>query len=207
MSGAFPQLECFSLRLSRLAIAVFCDQHYPETCLPSHHLRIGSGCLIEWDGLDHRGYTAQRTEPERCITSRRISCQRARYLAFSEYQVHARYLDRLRSNAEVNRNSAGTKAFERLGDCFTSRSCYENDFGSAEGLQCRCWIGGGAVYVVMSTELLCELGCVAAKGNRRHLEPHVPGVLHRQMTKAADTEHCDKITRLCRSVNQSIESR
>src|SRR5215831_15458543 len=96
-----------SLRLSRLAIAVFCDQHYPKTRLPSHHLRIRSRSFLEWDGLDHCSHPAQRTESERCITSCRISRQRSCYLAFSEYEVHARDLDRLRSDAEVNRNSAG----------------------------------------------------------------------------------------------------
>src|SRR5215475_1706940 len=152
MSGAFPQLECFSLRLSRLAIAVFCDQHYPETCLPSHHLRVGSGCLIEWDGLDHSGYTAQRTESERCITSRRISRQRACYLALSEYQIHARNLDRLRSDAEINRDSAGPEALEGRCNCLASGSCYDNDLCAAERLQCRCGIGSGAVDVVVSPE-------------------------------------------------------
>src|SRR5262249_38893625 len=37
--------------------------------------------------------------------------------------------------------------------------------------------------------------------------PHMPGVLHRQMTKAADAEHRNKIARLCRRVSQGIERR
>src|SRR5215469_5888074 len=35
----------------------------------------------------------------------------------------------------------------------------------------------------------------------------MPGVLHRQMTKAADTEHSDKVTRFRLRVSQSIERR
>src|SRR5262249_56310202 len=74
------------------------------------------------------------------------------------------------------------------------------------------WEGGGGVRsgtvnVVVSPELLGGLGCVAAGGNRRHFEPHMPGVLHRQMTKAADAEHSDKVTRFRWRVSQGVERR
>src|SRR6516164_2468141 len=62
----------------RLAIGVFCDQHYPKTRLPSHHLRVGNGCLIEWDGLDHREHPTQGTETKRCVSNGGVSRQRAR---------------------------------------------------------------------------------------------------------------------------------
>src|SRR5215467_10483520 len=91
-----------SFRLSRLTIAVFCDQHDPKARLPSHHLRVRGGCLIEWDGLDHRRHPAQGTETKRCVSSGGVSRQRACYLALSEYEIHARDFDRLRSDAEVN---------------------------------------------------------------------------------------------------------
>src|SRR5215467_1084029 len=168
-----------SLRLSRLAIAVFCDQHYPKTRLPSHHLRVGSGCLIEWDGLDHCRHPTQGTEAKRCVSSGGVSRQRACYLALSEYEIHARDLDRLRSDAEVNGDTAWSKALEALSDCLTPGSCYENDHGAAERLQSRCGVSSGTVNVVVSPELLGELRCVAAAGNRRHFEPHITGVLHR----------------------------
>src|SRR5262249_57312163 len=58
-----------SFRLSRLTIAVFCDQHYPKARLPGHHLRVRGGCLIEWDGLDHRRHPTQDTEKKRCVSS------------------------------------------------------------------------------------------------------------------------------------------
>src|SRR5262245_29718076 len=196
-----------SLLLSRLAVAVFCDQHYPKTRLPSHHLRVGSGCLIEWDGLDHRRHPTQDTETKRCVSSGGVSRQRACYLALSEYEIHARDLDRLRSDAEVNGDTAGSKALEGLSDCLTPGSCYENDHGAAERLQSRCGVSSGTVNVMVSPELLGELRCVAAAGNRRHFEPHMPGVLHRQMTKAADTEHSDKVTRLRGCVSQGVERR
>src|SRR5262252_7427295 len=79
------QLIC-SLRLSRLTIAVFCDQHYPKARLPGHHLRVRGGCLIEWDGLDHRRHPTQDTETKRCVSSGGVSRQRACYLALSEYE-------------------------------------------------------------------------------------------------------------------------
>src|SRR5262249_30181459 len=58
-----------SFRLSRLAITVFCDQHQPKARLPSHHLLVRGGCLIEWDGLDHRRHPTQGTETKRCVSS------------------------------------------------------------------------------------------------------------------------------------------
>src|SRR5215469_5644773 len=109
-----------SLRLSALAVAVLCNQHYPETRLPSHHLRVRSGCLIEWDGLDHRRNTAQRTETKSCVTGCRVSRQRATNLALSEYEIDARELDRLRSDADVNRDTARTQAFESRGHCLAA---------------------------------------------------------------------------------------
>src|ERR1700757_5036401 len=145
-----------SFRLSRLAIAVFRDQHYPKTRLPSHHLRVGSGCLIEWDGLDHRRHPTQGTETKRRVSSGRVSRQRACYLALSEYEIHARDLDRLRSDAEVNGHTAGSKALEGLSDRFASRSRYDNDLGAAKRLQSGCGVGSGTVNVVVGAELFSE---------------------------------------------------
>src|ERR1700741_4695119 len=124
-----------SLRLCRLAIAVFCDQHYPKTRLSSHHLGIGGGCLIEWDGLDHRRHSTQGTETKRCVSSCGVSRQRACYLALSEYEIYARDLDRLRSDAEVNGDTAGSKALEGLSDCLPPGSCYKNDRDTAGPLE------------------------------------------------------------------------
>src|SRR5262249_2953201 len=48
---------------------------------------------------------------------------------------------------------------------------------------------------------------IDATGNRRALEPHVPGIRHTHMTEAADTEHSDKITGLRRRISQRAERR
>src|SRR5215475_5626759 len=60
---------------------------------------------------------------------------------------------------------------------------------------------------MMGAKLLRQFRLVGALGNRRDLESHVPGILHSQMTKAADTEHSDKITGLRRCVSQGAERR
>src|SRR5262249_56339132 len=90
-----------SFRLSRLAITVFCDQHHPKARLPSHHLLVRGGCLIEWDGLDHRRHPTQGTETKRCVSSGGGSRQPARYLALSENEIQARDLAPVRSRAAV----------------------------------------------------------------------------------------------------------
>ena len=59
----------------------------------------------------------------------------------------------------------------------------------------------------MGAELLGQFRRIDATGNRRDLEPHVPGILHTQMTEAADTEHSDKITGLRRRISQRAERR
>src|SRR5215470_458023 len=118
LTGQRSQLAYFFGNL--LAIAVFCNQHYPKTRLPSHHLRVRSGCLIEWDCLDHRRHATQGTETKRCVSSGRVSRQRTCHFALSEYEIHARDLDRLRSDAEVNGDTAGSKALKGLSDCFAS---------------------------------------------------------------------------------------
>src|SRR5262250_2894395 len=64
-----------SLRPSSMVTSVFCDQHDPETRLPSHHIRVRSRCLFERDGFDHGRHTTQRTETKRGITGRRVSGQ------------------------------------------------------------------------------------------------------------------------------------
>src|SRR5262249_37631496 len=65
-------------------------------------------------------------------------------------------------------------------------------------------VGGRVVDVVMGAELLCQFHLVGATGNRRYLEPHVPGILHTQMTKATDTDHSDKLTGLCRAFRSAL---
>jgi hypothetical protein len=83
----------------------------------------------------------------------------------------------------------------------------ENDLGTAEGLQSLGGVGSRVVDVVVGAELLRQLRLVRATGNRDDLEPHVPGVLHAQMTQAAYTDHSDKITSLCWCVSQRAERR
>src|SRR5262249_11628751 len=129
-------------------------------------------------GFNHRGHTGQRTESERCVTSRGISCQRTRYLTLAEYQIHARDLDRFGPDAEVNRDTAGTKALEGCGEGLASRTRYQNDLGAAERLQGHSRIGSGTINVVVGTECLGQLRSAGATSNRRHLESHMPGVLH-----------------------------
>src|SRR5262245_37079886 len=202
-----PAQPNVSLRLSRLAIAALHDQHDAKARLPGHHLRVRSRSFLEWNGLDHRCHAGQRTESECCIASRWVSRQRACYLALSEYEIRARNLDRLRSDADVDRYTTRTKALEGCGDGLPSGGCYENNFGAAQRLQSRSRIISGTVDVVVSAQLLSEFPRVAATGNRHHLESHMPGVLHRQMTEAADTEHSHKITRLRRRVSQGVERR
>src|SRR6516225_9640106 len=104
-----------SLQLSNMATSVFCKQHNPKARLPTHNLRVRSRCLFEWDCFDHRRHATQGTETKRCVTGRRVSRQRACYLALSEDEVRARDLDRLGSGADVNGNTARTQAFESRG--------------------------------------------------------------------------------------------
>src|SRR5262249_44710403 len=128
-------------------------------------------------------------------------------LAVSKYEIHGRDLDRLRPDAEDNRDTPGMQPLEGLGDRLAAGSRYQNDLGAAERLQGLGGVGSPVVDVVMGAELLCQFRLVRATGNRCDLEPHVPGILHAQMTKAADTDHSDKITRLRRSVSQRAERR
>src|SRR5262249_48785725 len=102
---------------------------------------------------------------------------------------------------------AGTQALEGRGDCLAAGSRYQNDLGAAERLQSRGRVGSAAVDVVVGAELLGQFRRIDATGNRRGLEPHVPGILHTQMTKATDTEHSDKISGLRRRISQRAERR
>src|SRR5215469_14473394 len=92
--------------------AVVRDEHYAKARLPRHHLRVGSGRLFQRDGLNHRRHATERTETKRCVTGCRVSRQRARYPALSEYKILASDLDRLGSDADVNGNAAGPKPLE-----------------------------------------------------------------------------------------------
>src|SRR5262249_55247590 len=116
-------------------------------------------------------------------------------------------LDRLRPNAEDDGDTAGTQALESLSDRLAAGSRYQNDLGAAERPQSRGRVGSAAVDVVVGAELLGQFRRIDATGNRHDLEPHVPGILHTQMTKAADTEHSDKIAGLRRRVSQSAKRR
>ena len=163
--------------------------------------------MLQWDGLDHRGHAGERTETERCVTGRGIARQGTFELAAPEYEIHARGLDRLRPDAEDDRDTAGTQALEGRGDRLAAGSRDQNDLGAAERLQSRGGVGRGAVDVVVGAELLRQFRLVGTAGNRRDLEPHVPGVLDTQMAEAADPEHGDKIAGLRRRVSQGAERR
>jgi hypothetical protein len=60
---------------------------------------------------------------------------------------------------------------------------------------------------VVGAALLRQFRLVGTSGNHRDLEPHAPGVLHAEMTNAADTDHSDKLTGLRWCVSQSAERR
>src|SRR6267142_1220345 len=107
----------------------------------------------------------------------------------SEYEIHARDLDRLRPDAEDDRDTTGTQTLEGLGDRLAAGRRYQNDLGAAERVQSLGRVGSGAVDVVMGAELLRQFRLVGTTGNRRYLESHKPGILHTQMTQAANTEH------------------
>jgi hypothetical protein len=94
-----------------------------------------------------------------------------------------------------------------LGDRLPAGRRYQNQLGAAKRLQSRGGVGSGAVNVVVSAELLRQFGLVDTTGNRDDIEPHVPRILHAQMTQAANTQYSDKITGLCRCVSQRAERR
>ena len=91
-------------------------QNHTEPRLPSHHLRVSIRCLLERDRLNHGGHAAQRTEAERFVTGRGVPRQGTFELAVSKYEIHGRDLDRLRPDAEDDRDTAGAQPFEGLGD-------------------------------------------------------------------------------------------
>src|SRR5215831_20114242 len=59
----------------------------------------------------------------------------------------------------------------------------------------------------MGAELLRQFRRVGATRNRRHLESHMPRILHSQMTQAAYTDHSDKLTGLRWCVSQRAKRR
>src|SRR5215469_6126040 len=183
------------------------NQHNAEPCFARHHAGIGLSCLFERNCLDHCRHATQRTETERCITSCRVSRQRACYLALSENEIHARDFDRLGSDAEVYRDTSGTQALESRGHCLAARSGYQNDLGAAKRLEGCSGIVSGAVDVVVSSELLRQLRRFCAATNRRDFETQVAGVLDSEMTETPDSEYGDKLAGLCRRIAQSVESR
>src|SRR6516162_5067152 len=182
-------------------------QNHAKARLPSHHLRVGTRRLVERDGLDHGGHPAQRTETERSVSGRRVPRQGTFELAAPEYEIQTWGLDRLRPNAQDDGDTAGTQALEGRGDRLAAGCRYQNDLGAAERLQSRGRVGSAAVDVVVGAELLGQFRRIDATGNRRDLEPHVPGILHTQMSEAADAEHRDKITGLRRRISQRAERR
>src|SRR6516162_2293347 len=78
--------------------------------------------------------------------------------------------------------------------------CRATDF-----LQDLALIGGLAVDIMMSAELLRELGLVDTPIDRRYLEAHVARILDGEMTKAADTDDRDQIACLGWRVAQRSE--
>src|SRR5215472_4960045 len=128
-------------------------QNHTKTRLASHHLRVSIRRSLERDCLDHGGHATQRTEAERFVTGRGVSCQSTFELAAPEYEIHARDLDRLWPDAEDDRDTAGTQPLECFGYRLAAGSRYQNDFGAAERLQSLSGVGSSAVNVMVGAEL------------------------------------------------------
>src|SRR5262245_43880438 len=169
--------------------------------LARHHLRVGSRRLSERDRFDHRRGSAQHAETERCVACGRVARESAAKVPISEYQVRAQCFDRLRPNAEDDRDAFGTQTFEGFGDRLAARSGDQNHLRATDFLQSGAGVRCGAVDEMMGAELLRQFGFVGAAGNRRDLEAHVARILHRQVTKPAEAEYRDEIGRLRRRVS------
>ena len=109
--------------------------------------------MVQGDGLDQRRHATESSESKRCVTCCRVSRQRARYLALSEYKIRASDLDRLRSDADVNGDTVGPKALEGRSDRLATGSRYQNDFGAAERVA---WRPGITRIKVSINESLCS---------------------------------------------------
>jgi hypothetical protein len=110
--------------------------------------------LLKRDRLDHGGHAAQHTETQRFVPGRGVPRQGTFELTASEYKIDARNLDRLRPDAEDDRDTAGTQALEGLSDRLPAGGRYQNDLGAAERLQSLGGVGSGAVNVMVGAELL-----------------------------------------------------
>src|SRR5262249_30440120 len=172
-----------------------------------HHLCIALRCTFKRDGFDHGGYAAQRAETKCCLTRRGVPRQGAFELAAPKYEVHSRDLNRLRPDAESDRDAAGPQALEGFRNRLAAGSRDQNDAGAAEPVQSFGGVNRSAVEIMMNAKPLGQFRLVGAPSNRYDLESHVPGVLHRQMTKATDTEHSNEVTALRRCVSQRAECR
>ncbi|CAK7286332.1 hypothetical protein SGPA1_40592 [Streptomyces misionensis JCM 4497] len=82
----------------------------------------------------------------------------------------------------------------------------EDDLGAAQGLQ-RLGDrgGGGAVDVVVGAELTGEVGLLRPPGDRHGLEAHRDGVLHPEVSEAAEAEHRDQVARPAGAAAQPVE--
>src|SRR5262249_13576550 len=144
---------------------------------------------------------AQHAETECCVARGRVARESAVKLPISEYQVRARCFDRLRSNAEDDRDAFGTQTSEGFGDRLAARCGDQNHLRATESLQSGVGVGCGAVDEMMGAKHLRQFGFVCAARNRRDLETHATRILHRQVTKAADAEYRHEIARLRRRVS------
>src|SRR5262245_36920099 len=180
-------------------------QDHAKTRFSGHHLRIALRCTFKRDGFDHGGYATQCAKAERCLTRRGVPRQGAFELAAPKYEIHGRDLDRLRPTAESDRDAAGPQALEGFRHRLAAGSRDQNDAGAAEPLQSCAGVNSSAVEIMMGAKFLRQFRLVGAPGNRRDLESHVPGILHRQMTKATDTEHGNEVTGLGPCVLQRTE--
>src|SRR6516164_4390358 len=138
------------------------DFKVPVPCLDGRELTLKEIANLladrlvdrERDRLNHGGHATQRTETKRCVACRRVPCQSTFELAAPEYEIHARDLDRLRPDAEDDRDTTGAQALERLGDRLPAGRRYQNNLGTAERLQSLSGVGSGAVNVMVGAELL-----------------------------------------------------
>ena len=93
---------------------IFHAEDHAEASIPGYHLRVGFWRVFERNRLDYGGDTAQGTEAKRCITGCRITSESACQLAVPKDKVHARHLNRLRSEAD-NEVAIAAAAYALIG--------------------------------------------------------------------------------------------
>ena len=179
-------------------------EHDAEPRFAAQHAIVSLVDAFQRIHLVHRAYVGQHAKAERILRIDRDARVPPLHRAGTHQQEQRLYIDRL-DRPDDHQGALGSQAADDRTHGRAVRHGCQNGFGSAQlGEFCRRSLTL-VVDVTPGSHFLRERLLVLAAGDGDGFEAHFDGVLHAQMTEAADAKDGNNLARSSPAISQGVE--